>query len=63
MQERTRDNSKEAESFCGHLNKKSAEYVEEISSPHFGGILQFVKDGEALVETGQGDELKHHENE
>jgi hypothetical protein len=63
MQERTRDNSKEAESFRGHLNNKSAEYVEEILSPHFGGILQFVKEGEALVEKGQGDELKHHESE
>lgn len=63
MQERTRDNSKEAESFRGHLNNQSAEYVEKILSPHFGGILQFVKEGEALVEKGQGDELKHLEGE
>jgi hypothetical protein len=63
MQERTRDNSKEAESFREHLNSRSAEYVEEILSPHFGGILQFVKEGEALVEKGQGDELKQHESE
>jgi len=61
LMERTRDNSKEAESFRGHLNTKSTEYVEEILSPHFGGILQFVKEGETLVEKGQGDELKHHE--
>jgi hypothetical protein len=61
LMERTRDNSKEAESFRGHLNNKSAEYVEEILSPHFGAILQFVKEGETLVEKGQGDELKRHE--
>ena len=63
MQEHTWDNLKEAESFRGYLNNKSEEYVEEILSPHFGGILQFVKEGEALVEKGQGDELKHHESE
>jgi hypothetical protein len=62
VQERTRDNSKEAESFREQLNTRSAEYVEEILSPHFGGIMQFVKEGEALVEKGQADELKHHES-
>lgn len=61
LMERTRDNSKEAESFREQLNTRSAEYVEEILSPHFGGIMQFVKEGEALVEKGQADELKHHE--
>lgn len=62
VQEHTRDNSKEAESFREQLNTRSAEYVEEILSPHFGGILQFVKEGEALVEKGQAEELKHHES-
>jgi hypothetical protein len=62
MQERTRDNSKEAESFREQLNSRSAEYVEEILSPHFGDIMQFVKEGEALVEKGQADELKHNES-
>ncbi|PSN53047.1 Vacuolar protein sorting-associated protein 52 [Blattella germanica] len=61
LMERTRDNSKEAESFREQLNTRSAEYVEEILSPHFGGILQFVKEGEALVDKGQAEELKHHE--
>jgi hypothetical protein len=59
VQERTRDNSEEAESFRKLLNTRSAEYVEEILSPHFGGIIQFVKEGEAPVEKGQADELKH----
>jgi hypothetical protein len=62
VQERTRDNSKEAESFREQLNAKSAEYVEQILSPHFGGILQFVKEGEVLVEKGQADEWKNHES-
>ncbi|KAJ4447625.1 hypothetical protein ANN_09632 [Periplaneta americana] len=58
--ERTRDNSKEAESFREQFNTRSAEYVKEILSPHFGGILQFVKEGEVLVDKGQADELKNH---
>jgi hypothetical protein len=62
VQERTRDNSKEAECFREQLNARSAEYVEQILSPHFGGILQFVKEGEALVENRQADELKNHES-
>jgi hypothetical protein len=62
VQERTRDNSKEAENFREHLNTRSAEYVEEILSPHFGGVMHFVKEGEALVEKGQSDELKHLES-
>ncbi|XP_069688435.1 vacuolar protein sorting-associated protein 52 homolog isoform X2 [Periplaneta americana] len=61
LMERTRDNSKEAESFREQFNTRSAEYVEEILSPHFGGILQFVKEGEVLVDKGQADELKNHE--
>ncbi|KAJ4429167.1 hypothetical protein ANN_26170 [Periplaneta americana] len=59
--ERTWDNSKEAESFREQFSTRSAEYVEEILSPHFGGILQFVKEGEVLVDKGQADELKNHE--
>ncbi|KAG8039551.1 hypothetical protein G9C98_008194 [Cotesia typhae] len=60
--ERTRDNSKEAESFKEQLNAKSSEYVEEILSPYFGGIIQLVKESEALIEKGLTDELKRHES-
>lgn len=61
LQERTRDNSKEAESFRDQLNARSSEYVEEILSPHFGGIIQFVKESEAMIEKGQADESKRQE--
>lgn len=50
LMERTRDNTKEAESFREQLQARSAEYVEEILSPHFGGMMQFVKEGEQLLE-------------
>lgn len=46
LMERTRDNTKEAESFREQLASRSNEYVEEILGPHIGGIIQFVKDCE-----------------
>ncbi|GLH15276.1 uncharacterized protein GBIM_19676 [Gryllus bimaculatus] len=61
LMERTRDTSKEADSFRDQLNSCSNEYVEEILSPHFGGIMQFVKEGEALLEKGQTEDLKAQE--
>ncbi|XP_063234732.1 vacuolar protein sorting-associated protein 52 homolog isoform X2 [Bacillus rossius redtenbacheri] len=61
LMERTRDSSKEVENFRERLNTRSAEYVEEILSPHFGGIIQFVKECETLDEKGQTDEIKKQE--
>uniref|UniRef100_A0A1B6C1U5 Vacuolar protein sorting-associated protein 52 homolog n=1 Tax=Clastoptera arizonana TaxID=38151 RepID=A0A1B6C1U5_9HEMI len=61
LMERTRESSKEVDSFREQLSVRSSEYVEEILSPHFGGIIQFVKEGEALIEKGQGDLLKKQE--
>lgn len=46
LMERTRDNTKEAEAFREQLSARSNEYVEEILSPHFGGIIHFVKECE-----------------
>jgi hypothetical protein len=43
------------------LNARSAEYVEEILSPHFGGIIQLVKESEVLIEKGQVEDLKRQE--
>jgi len=61
LMERTRDNSKEAETFREQLSSRSAEYVEEILQPHFGGMIQFVKEGEVLVEKEQMEELRRQE--
>ncbi|KAG7209787.1 hypothetical protein KM043_011405 [Ampulex compressa] len=61
LKKRTRDNSKEADSFRDQLNARSLEYVEEILSPHFGGIIQLVKESETLIEKGQTDDLKRQE--
>lgn len=61
LMEHTRDNSKEAESFREQLNARSAEYVEEILAPHFGGIIQFIKDCETFFEKEQHEELRKQE--
>lgn len=53
LMEHTRDNSKEAEAFREQLTARSGEYVDEILAPHFGGIIQFVKDCEVMMEKGQ----------
>ncbi|XP_022821081.1 vacuolar protein sorting-associated protein 52 homolog [Spodoptera litura] len=61
LMERTRDNTKEAESFREQLQARSSEYVEEILSPHFGGMIQFVKEGEQLLDSDKKTELANLE--
>lgn len=39
------------------------EFIEEILSPPFGGMIAFVKEAEALMEKGQLDRLKAEEGE
>lgn len=39
------------------------EFIEEILSPPFGGMIAFVKEAEALLEKGQLDRLKNEEGE
>lgn len=36
--------------------------MEEILSPHFGGVIQFVREGENLVEKEMFEELKQQES-
>lgn len=53
LMEHTRDNSKEAEAFREQLANRSSEYVEEILAPHFGGMIEFIKECEQMVEKEQ----------
>lgn len=39
------------------------EFIEEILSSPFGGMIAFVKASEALIEKGQLDRLKNDEGE
>ncbi|XP_076353469.1 vacuolar protein sorting 52 isoform X6 [Tachypleus tridentatus] len=59
--ERTREDSKESESFKELLNARTHEYVEEILSPHFGGLISFVKMCENYLERGQPEHLSKEE--
>ncbi|XP_065060211.1 vacuolar protein sorting-associated protein 52 homolog isoform X1 [Rhopilema esculentum] len=52
LSERTAEDSKETESFQQLLNGRTQEYVEEVLSPHFGGMIAFVKDTESVLERG-----------
>ncbi|XP_015927404.1 vacuolar protein sorting-associated protein 52 homolog [Parasteatoda tepidariorum] len=56
--ERTKEDSRESESFKDLLNARILEYVEEVLSPHFGGMIVFVKDCEKYLERGQLENLK-----
>lgn len=62
IMERTRDNCKEAETFKSRLASKSGEYAEQIIFPHFGEMIQFVKECEHCFEHSKLNELKGLEN-
>lgn len=45
------------------LNLPVQEFIEEILSSPFGGMIAFVKEAEALMEKGQLERLKSDEGE
>ncbi|XP_067111863.1 vacuolar protein sorting-associated protein 52 homolog [Osmerus mordax] len=61
LMERAADDSKEVEGFQQLLLARTQEFIEEILSPPFGGMIAFVKESEALMEKGQLDRLKNDE--
>uniref|UniRef100_A0A674BR74 Vacuolar protein sorting-associated protein 52 homolog n=1 Tax=Salmo trutta TaxID=8032 RepID=A0A674BR74_SALTR len=61
LKERAADDSKEVEGFQQLLQARSQEFIEEILSSPFGGMIAFVKASEALIEKGQLDRLKNDE--
>ncbi|XP_030644650.1 vacuolar protein sorting-associated protein 52 homolog [Chanos chanos] len=61
LMERASDDSKEVEGFQQLLLARTQEFIEEILSPPFGGMIAFVKESEALMEKGQLDKLKNDE--
>ncbi|XP_041664730.1 vacuolar protein sorting-associated protein 52 homolog isoform X2 [Cheilinus undulatus] len=61
LMERAADDSKEVEGFQQLLLARTQEFIEEILSAPFGGMIAFVKEAEALVEKGQLDRLKNEE--
>ncbi|XP_026096986.1 vacuolar protein sorting-associated protein 52 homolog isoform X2 [Carassius auratus] len=61
LMERAADDSKEVEGFQQLLLARTQEFIEEILSPPFGGMIAFVKESEALMEKGQLDKLRNDE--
>lgn len=61
LMEHTRDNTKEAEAFREQLTARSTEYVEEILTPHFGGIIQFIKECEHMPVEEQTQHFQRQE--
>lgn len=61
LMEGAADDSKEVESFQQLLNARTQEFIEELLSPPFGGLVAFVKEAEALIERGQAERLRGEE--
>ncbi|XP_064474251.1 vacuolar protein sorting-associated protein 52 homolog isoform X2 [Ornithodoros turicata] len=59
--ERTKEDSKESESFKELLTARTQEYVEEVLAPHFGGMIMFVKECEMLQERGLIEQMRKEE--
>ncbi|XP_064395792.1 vacuolar protein sorting-associated protein 52 homolog [Halichondria panicea] len=61
LAERTSEESKESQSFKSLLHSRTQEFVEEVLSPYFGGLIGFVKDAEPLLERGERDKIRMDE--
>ncbi|XP_030053082.1 vacuolar protein sorting-associated protein 52 homolog [Microcaecilia unicolor] len=61
LTERAVDDSKEVEIFQQLLTARTQEFIEEILSPPFGGMIAFVKESESLIEKGLLERLKNEE--
>lgn len=61
LMERAADGSKEVEGFQQLLLARTQEFIEEILSAPFGGMIGFVKESEALIEKGQLERLRNDE--
>ncbi|XP_072015361.1 vacuolar protein sorting-associated protein 52 homolog [Amphiura filiformis] len=59
--EKTAEDSRESESFRQLLEARTQEFIEEVLAPHFGGMMNFVKEAEGRIERGQADQMKHYE--
>ncbi|EDO47167.1 predicted protein, partial [Nematostella vectensis] len=61
LMERTSEDSKEVEGFQQLLTARIGEFVEEVLSPAFGGMIAFVKETEPQLERGQGQAIRPDE--
>lgn len=47
--------------FKSLLSSRTGEYIDEVLSPYFGGIMAFVKEAETRLEQGSASDYGQHE--
>ncbi|XP_055356610.1 vacuolar protein sorting-associated protein 52 homolog [Paramacrobiotus metropolitanus] len=61
MQEHLQADTKETDNVKVILGQRINDFVEELLSPYFGAMIEFIKHSEAAVERGQPDAIKADE--
>ena len=59
--ERTKEDSKESETFREQLKTRSDEFAEQILEQHFGVLIQWLKEAEKKLDKGDSESLKNEE--
>ena len=62
MGERSSSESRDSEDFRQKFDSKTSDYIEETLKPHFGDLIQFINECEAIIEKGgQDSKLRSYE--
>jgi len=59
--ERTKDDSKESETFREQLKSRSDEFAEQMLEQHFGALIGWLKDAERKLDAGDTEGLRQEE--
>jgi len=59
--ERTKDDSKESETFREQLKSRSDEFAEQMLEQHFGALIGWLKDAERKLDAGDIEGLRQEE--
>lgn len=62
MQENLQEDTRETDTVKVLLSQRTNEFVEELLSPYFGPMIEFIKHSEAAVERGHPDSIKADES-
>ena len=59
--ERTKDDSKESETFREQLKSRSDEFAEQMLEQHFGALIGWLKEAERKLDAGDIEGLRQEE--
>jgi hypothetical protein len=62
MQEHMQEDSRDTESVKGILAQRINDFVEQLLSPYFGPMIEFIKHSEVSVDRGQPENVKFDES-